>query len=320
MLHLKNKIYGDYKIGYAKRKDKSRHIIWDCVCQTCGEHKEFTTYKLKKNPICKHCHGNNVKINSNSCITPPACVIPPVSKNDPVFFPKDIGTVNSLDMDKNRDKDIQSQDYTFDLSFMDSVETEDFFQAEQDVRDYLKQWDTTDDDLIIYPETYKEFYDKYKDKLNGHGTKILDCDIVNNLLNAPIYYHIAHCVDANLTFAKGTASIINAFYNMRVKIFKEYTPNRIRVGEALLVDNVFNLLANQNRYDKVTMDSLYHCVVEMAEICKALNIKYLAMPHIGCGYNKLQWEDVKEMIDLVFFVVLDEGEFINIRYYDNASS
>lgn len=317
MSYLRNKNYGDYRVLYAKRKDKSRHIIWECVCRNCGEHKEFTTYKLSKDPICKHCHENNIKTNSNSCITPPACVIPPVNKSDAVFFPKDIGTTSSFDM--NTSKNIPSLDYNFNFTLVDSVDTEKNSQGEQDGQNYSKQWDTIDDDLFTYPKTYKEFYDKHKDKLNGYNTKILGCDIVDNLLNAPIYYHIAHCVDANLTFAKGTANIINAFYNMREKIFKSYAPNRIQVGEALLVDNVFNLLTNQNRYDKVVMDNLYHCVVEMAETCKALNIKYLAMPHIGCGYNKLQWENVKEMIELIFFVVLDEGEFINIRYYDNSS-
>ena len=292
MLHLKNQIYGDYKVLYAKRKDASRHIIWDCICQNCGEHKEFTTYKLKQNPICKHCHGNNSKTNFHLRSTSPCCTIPPVSKNDSVFFPKDIGTVNNFDTVQNKDSSLQ--DYSFD--FVDSYE-----------------------ELVTYPKTYNEFYDKYKDQLNNYNSKILDCDIKDDLLKAPVYYNIAHCVDADLTFAKGTANTINAFYDMKTKIFKRYPSNRIHVGEALLIDNVFNLLANQNRYDKVTMDNLYHCIVEMAETCKALNIKYLAMPHIGCGYNKLKWENVKEMIELIFFVVLDEGEFINIRYYDNTS-
>lgn len=34
----------------------------------------------------------------------------------------------------------------------------------------------------------------------------------------------------------------------------------------------------------------------MAEYCNRHNVKYLAMPKIGCGLDKLQWGKVEEII------------------------
>ena len=40
---------------------------------------------------------------------------------------------------------------------------------------------------------------------------------------------------------------------------------------------------------------------KMKQICLENNIKKIAMPIIGCGLDKLKWEDVSEQIKNIFF-------------------
>lgn len=55
-----------------------------------------------------------------------------------------------------------------------------------------------------------------------------------------------------------------------------------------------------SRHEKPTYTSLYRTLVELRDLCKKLDVKYLAMPRIGCGLDRLKWSEVKESIEDVF--------------------
>ena len=120
-------------------------------------------------------------------------------------------------------------------------------------------------------------------------------DIHKDLLDFPCYYHIAHCIPADLTFWGETAKRINEKWDMQSKI-EDYIIDSYFTGETILIENVFNLLANERKFAKVSFDNLKECVTDMAYACISFNIKYLAMPRIGCGHNDLDWEKVRPMI------------------------
>lgn len=118
-----------------------------------------------------------------------------------------------------------------------------------------------------------------------------------NLLDMPIYYHIAHCVSTDYNLAGFTARTIDECYDMKNRFNKEiddYEEDEV-IGQAIWIDNVFNLVTNKP-YKKMTMDDLRHSVKQMAEYCAETGIIHLAIPHFGCRNNNLQWEDVKTMI------------------------
>ena len=45
----------------------------------------------------------------------------------------------------------------------------------------------------------------------------------------------------------------------------------------------------------------------MVGMCKEFNIKYLAMPKIGCGLDRLQWGKVKEIIEDASYSIRQNG-------------
>ena len=53
-------------------------------------------------------------------------------------------------------------------------------------------------------------------------------------------------------------------------------------------------------YLKPSYDTLGISLYALLEISVAMNIKTLVMPRIGCGLDKLQWENVKKMIKEIF--------------------
>ena len=119
-----------------------------------------------------------------------------------------------------------------------------------------------------------------------------------DIFNVPQGYYLAHCISSDFALGAGIAKRFDEVYNMRYKLFRDYDEGC--VGEALLVDNVFNLVNKQYKYDDATYEELAASLTDMRETMKYLAITKLAMPKIGCGRDGLEWAKVEELIKLVF--------------------
>ncbi len=91
-------------------------------------------------------------------------------------------------------------------------------------------------------------------------------------------------------------------YKMRFKLFNRYgkTSETMRVGQALRVDNVFNLVTKERYFHKPTYEYLEKCLIDMKKQMQDLEITKVAMPKIGCGLDKLDWNKVESIIKKVF--------------------
>lgn len=125
-----------------------------------------------------------------------------------------------------------------------------------------------------------------------------------DLFEIPQGYYLAHCISGDYALGAGIAKTFDEVYNMRFKLHKFYPiPDGERysnVGKALLVDNVFNLVTKARCFHKPTYDTLYETLCDMRNQCIDLNITKLAMPTIGCGLDRLDWESVQDVIEDVF--------------------
>jgi hypothetical protein len=74
----------------------------------------------------------------------------------------------------------------------------------------------------------------------------------------------------------------------------------VKVGSCILVDRVFNLITKSRSSGKPTYKTLESSLIEMKQIIIDNDIKYLAMPKIGCGLDRLQWGRVSEMLKEIF--------------------
>jgi hypothetical protein len=126
-----------------------------------------------------------------------------------------------------------------------------------------------------------------------------------NLFDLDNKYYLAHCISAdagidNRAMGLGIVVQFNKIYHMKSKI-KEYVKfNDIKVGDAILIDKVFNLITKSKYYGKPTYDTLKMSLENMRHQIINNKIHYLAMPKLGCGLDKLQYGRVRSIIQDVF--------------------
>jgi len=68
----------------------------------------------------------------------------------------------------------------------------------------------------------------------------------------------------------------------------------------ILEDNVFNLITKGYYYNKPTYQDFFYTLDKMKELIIDEKIKYIAMPKIGCGLDKLSWTEVRKYIIQIF--------------------
>lgn len=127
---------------------------------------------------------------------------------------------------------------------------------------------------------------------------------VMDLFTVPQGYYLAHCISGDYSLGAGIAKQFVENYNMRFKLHKNFPipdgEKFANVGQALLVDNVFNLVTKARVFHKPTYESLYDTLLDMRVQCENLDISRLAIPLLGCGLDRLNWEQVKDIIEDVF--------------------
>lgn len=127
---------------------------------------------------------------------------------------------------------------------------------------------------------------------------------IMDLFTVPQGYYLAHCISGDYALGAGIAKQFVENYNMRFKLHKNYPipdgEKFANVGQALLVDNVFNLVTKARVFHKPTYESLYDTLLDMRIQCEDLSISRLAIPLLGCGLDRLNWEQVKDIIEDVF--------------------
>lgn len=121
-----------------------------------------------------------------------------------------------------------------------------------------------------------------------------------DLFTVPQGYYLAHCISADFALGAGIAKTFDKVYNMRFKLFRDYDGYEYEGGDALLIDNVFNLVTKPKCYHKPTYESLRESLEVMKRIMEVSAITKLAIPKLGCGLDRLSWDEVYDIICEVF--------------------
>lgn len=131
-------------------------------------------------------------------------------------------------------------------------------------------------------------------------------EIYGDLFESDAKY-LAHCVSSDYALGAGIAVQFAKRYNMRNKLKAVGTH---KYPDAILIDNVFNLVTKNKYWMKPTLQTLRESLIMMRAICVAKGIKDIAMPKIGAGLDRLAWMHVSEIIKDVF-----KNTDIRIRVY-----
>lgn len=137
-----------------------------------------------------------------------------------------------------------------------------------------------------------------------------------NLFELDNKYALVHCISLDCEMGKGIA----VEFDKRFRGMKNYCKRVVEVNNLSYpcvipylnnYQSVFNLVTKKIYYGKPTYATIRKCIEEMAYMCQQFDIKYLAMPKIGSGLDKLQWGKVREIIIEEF---MDLDIEIEVRY------
>jgi hypothetical protein len=138
-----------------------------------------------------------------------------------------------------------------------------------------------------------------------------------NLFDFEETHYLAHCISADLAFGAGIAIEFDKRYGMRNKLI---IAREKQTSEEKLIQDIFGspkcvLITKERYWHKPTYDSFTKALEDMRRHVEysydAVPITKIAMPRIGCGLDKLDWNKIKLIIETTFQPY--KGEII-IRY------
>ena len=112
--------------------------------------------------------------------------------------------------------------------------------------------------------------------------------------------NLAHCISEDCQMGKGIAVRFKTLFGGQSEIIQQ----RVKTGglAVLLRGNrfVFYLVTKKRYYNLPTYENLERSLVCLREFCIKHGVVNIAMPKIGCGLDKLQWEKVYTILRRVF--------------------
>ena len=120
-------------------------------------------------------------------------------------------------------------------------------------------------------------------------------EVKQDLFKVDRSWYLAHCISADAKMGAGIAVQFKKRFNLNQLYQME-----LYVGQAVLIDRVFNLITKPLYWQKPTYDTLKTSLIEMRHIALRYDIEKIAMPAIGAGLDRLNWNKNREIIKDVF--------------------
>jgi hypothetical protein len=128
---------------------------------------------------------------------------------------------------------------------------------------------------------------------------------IRDLFSVSEDYYLAHCISADFCMGKGIVIEFNKRFDMKNILQTKY-PNFVNDyhhhkwgGMALIEGRVINLITKERYWHKPTYQTMREAL-NVARLRLPSDCKKIAMPVIGCGLDRLQWDKVSEIIQDVF--------------------
>lgn len=257
--------FGDFIAKDVAGKDKSGHNIWRCVCPDCNTEITGTVYDLKHKRVDTECKKCKDKRQNRVKLTP---INAGINKDNDNSIKIDTGSIDTTSTTSD------TVSYTL-TSNADSTYTS--------TDDVVNKITKEIENIKMTPVTY--------------GT------IDEDILNAPFYQCVVHCIPGDLSIKPGSmADKINKLTNFKEKILEEIGYNQFspELDKVLKIDNVYTMFPVSNRYKKPSYDNIETCIKYLAEDCIDNQVKYIAFPQICCGKFGLKWDRLKPSIIKIF--------------------
>lgn len=117
-------------------------------------------------------------------------------------------------------------------------------------------------------------------------------------------YTLCHCISSDFALGKGIA---RQFAKMGVKkrLCEQYPKEWQGRGYCLVTETngviTANLVTKERYFNKPTLETLQQALEDFRLQAPGKGLNKIAMPRIGCGLDKLLWEDVRALITKIFY-------------------
>ena len=130
-------------------------------------------------------------------------------------------------------------------------------------------------------------------------------EVKQDLFTVPQDYALAHCISADFALGAGIAKVFRDKYGTKQELLERCPNYHYHGGDCIGTGTrdtraVFNLITKAHFWQKPTYESLREALIEMKIIAVLSGYKKIAMPHIGCGLDRLEWSKVRNIIQEVF--------------------
>lgn len=131
--------------------------------------------------------------------------------------------------------------------------------------------------------------------------------IKKDLFTVDEEYSFAHCISFDCRMGKGIAKTFDRKYpKLKSSLILYLKSNKMSykpttIGYRVNDDRVvYNLITKPYYYDKPTYESLRETLLKLKEMLLKTDDRKIAMPKIGCGLDKLNWEQVELILKEIF--------------------
>jgi O-acetyl-ADP-ribose deacetylase (regulator of RNase III) len=125
--------------------------------------------------------------------------------------------------------------------------------------------------------------------------------IKGSVFHASNDFYIAHCISADVEMGAGIALDVKNKYK---SMHKNLRSNKHHISHPCVLiyeeEQIINLVTKKLYWHKPTKEN-FRKALEMAKIeCDQRHIHKIAMPKIGCGLDRLNWDWVYTQIENIF--------------------
>ena len=130
---------------------------------------------------------------------------------------------------------------------------------------------------------------------------------------------IAHCVSSDFEMGIGVAKVLADLEpEMREDLRHEFPRKKNKCDFKPMVvsykDTIWNLVTKYRYFNKPTVTEVRECLIELRETLHVqfgvANVKYISMPMIASGADKIPWDITKALLEEIF----EGNEFVITVY------
>lgn len=123
-------------------------------------------------------------------------------------------------------------------------------------------------------------------------------ELNGDLFNAPEEFYLAHCISRDFALGAGIAVKFESKFHLKKQLM--VASDSEKNSGCVLTGRVFNLITKEKYYEKPSYRSMLLSLIRMKNLCEKHGIENIAMPMIGCGLDRLEWGNVKQLIQDTF--------------------